>query len=227
MNGIELLERHCDFETNYDCYVLLAVSRKKDTPEITNSQEIVFREVIKNTKDIKRKYNKIKAQITNYKDEEGKSFPFYLYVSLNRRDAKKATFILLNQMLGWIQEETNGTDRSKQLKKIYGQFYSALMKKEARSTGQKYFMIDFDEKDTIVDFMKTLVRKGIPYEFYKESRNGYHVKLKAFNRELLKDVMGFDYEVKTDANLFVEYVDNKDKVKEFMKWLGTENEKRK
>ena len=51
-----ILEEHCEFLGEYDCYVLLAVSRKKDTPEITNSQEIIFREVIKSTKDIKRKY---------------------------------------------------------------------------------------------------------------------------------------------------------------------------
>jgi len=210
MEPIELLQKHCEFITPYDCYVLLGVSRKKDTPEITNSQEIVFREVIKNESDIIRKYNKIKAQITNYKDEEGKSYPFYLYVSLNRRDAKKATFILMNQILGWIQEETNEIDRSRMFKKIYGHFYSALMKKEARSIGQKYFMIDFDQKHNKDVFLERLIQytEAEPI-LVIETRNGFHIKTKPFNREHANILNGaFTFEIKTDSNLFVEYVKN-------------------
>jgi len=207
MKPIEMLQKHCEFITNYDCYVMLAVSRKKDTPEITNSQEIVFRETIKNERDIIRKYNKIKAQITNYKDENSKSFPFYLYVSLNRRDAKKAFFILSKQMLGWIEEETNGIDRSKMMKKIDGYFYSALMKEDAKSTGQKYFFIDFDEKE-LKDFDKWLENKGVEIIMLIKSRNGWHIKTKPFDRRLLEDLKDtYDFEIKTDANLFVEYVE--------------------
>ena len=58
MKPIELLQKHCEFITPNDGYVILAVSRKKDTTEITNSQEIVFREVVKSEKDIIRKYDK-------------------------------------------------------------------------------------------------------------------------------------------------------------------------
>ena len=206
MKPIDLLNKHCEFTTTYDCYILIAVSRKKDTPEITNSQEIVFREVIKRKDDIIRKYNKIKAQVTNYKDENGKSFPFYIYVSLNRRDAKKGAFLLMNKMLGWAQEETNGTDRSRMWKKTYGHFYSCLMMKEARSTGQKYFMIDFDEKNTITKFLTELNNMGIVPDIVQETRNGYHLKLKPFDRRLLDSIKEhYDFEVKTDANFFVEY----------------------
>lgn len=94
MKPIELLQQHCEFESDYDVYVLLAVSRKKDTPEITNSQEIVFREIIRHKDDIVRKYNKLKAQAENYIDDKGNKFPFYIYVSLNARDTKKAFFCL-------------------------------------------------------------------------------------------------------------------------------------
>ncbi len=66
---------HCEFNSEYDCYVLLAVSRKKDIPEITSSQEIVFREVIKNEKDIKKKYLKVKAMCEIYK----KDFQLFKY----------------------------------------------------------------------------------------------------------------------------------------------------
>ena len=216
MKPLELLNQHCEFLTDYDCFVLLAVSRKKDTPELTNSQEIVFREVIKSGKDIVRKYNKIVAQVTNYKDEDGKSYPFYLYVSLNRRDAKKAAFLLMNKMLSWIEEETKGIDRSRMFKKVYGHFYSVLMMKESMSTGQKYFMIDYDEKDTIAVFRKCLKSLDIDIELEQETKNGYHIKVKPFDRRLLQDedfveeyrIERPDFEVKVDANFFVEYIKN-------------------
>ncbi len=209
MNGIELLKKHCHFETQYDCYVLLAVSRKKDTPELTNSKEIVFREVIKNESDIEKKYLRIKSMVNNFKDIEGKSYPFYIYVSLNRRDAKKATFLYLNKILGWVQEEINGIDRSRHLKKLYGEFYSVLMMKESRSTGQKYFMIDYDEKEPfrLNSFLEVLKNREVGYEFVQETRNGSHIKLKPFDRRVLEDIK-HDFEIKIDANFFVEYVEN-------------------
>ena len=57
MNPIETLKEHCIFNSEYDIYVLIAVARKKDN-DLTNSQEIVFREIIRKESDIERKYNK-------------------------------------------------------------------------------------------------------------------------------------------------------------------------
>ena len=216
MKPIELLNKHCEFNNRYDCYVLLTVSRKKDTPTITNSQEIVFREVIKREEDIIRKYNKIKAQITNYKDEEDKTFPFYLYVSLNARDSRKATFLLMNQLQHWIQGELDGVDNSRMFKKVYGHFYSALMRKEARTREQKYFMIDYDSKENINIFKKCLDSNNIEILLSQETKNGYHFKVKPFDRRLLEDedfeleydIERPDFEVKTDSNFFVEYIKN-------------------
>lgn len=210
MKPLELLKEHCKFENDYQVYVLLAVSRKKDTPEITNSQEIVFREVVKNETDIIRKYNKIKAQITNYKDEEGKSFPFYLYISCNPRNSRKATFILISQINNWFQEELNGVDNSRMFKKIYGHFYSALMKIEARDK-KSSFMIDYDKKENVKTFIEKLKLIDVEIELQQETRNGYHFKVKPFNVNKLFDVglhklEIYPLDIKKDGNLFVEYV---------------------
>jgi hypothetical protein len=217
MNSINLLKEHCKFGNDYDCYVLLAVSRKKDTPEITNSQEIVFREVIKREEDIIRKYNKIKAMCTNYRDENNKSFPFYVYVSLNARDSKRAAFLLMNKILGWIEEETQGVERSRMFKKLYGHHYSVLMMKECRTKSQKYFMLDIDTKNKLkLSKIDECLAATLSFEpLIQETRNGYHYKVIPFNRQKfdlylksynLKDVC----EVKIDANFFVEYIENKE-----------------
>jgi hypothetical protein len=211
MKTTELLNEHCEFNSPYDCYVLLAVSRKKDTPEITNSQEIVFREVIKNKEDIIRKYNKIKSQIINYMDENNKKFPFYLYVSLNARDSLKATFILKNNINHWLQETIRGVDNSKMFKKVHGYFYSALMKPESRTSQQKYFMLDIDTKDVykIEKIDRIFEIENIDVKLIQETKNGFHIKTKPFDRRVFEDLLkDIDFEIKTDANLFLEYVKN-------------------
>jgi hypothetical protein len=212
MNPVEMLNSHCEFNSDYDCYVLLAVSRKKDTPHITNSQEIIFREVIKSEKDIKRKYLKVKAMCESYRDEEGKSYPFYLYVSLNARDSLKATFELMGKINLWVEETMRGVDRTQFFKKVYGHFYSTLMHKTSKSKHTKYFMFDFDiqDEDVLGSFI-SLLEKHTEVNMIVKTKNGYHIKVKPFNateiqKELedQKDII----ELKRDANIFVEYIQN-------------------
>lgn len=217
--SIEILKEHCEFNSPYDCYVLLAVSRKKDSEHITNSQEIVFRDVIKNEKDIERKYLKMKAQCESYKDLDGKSYPFYLYVSLNARDSVKATFQLMQKINLWTEEMLRGVDRSQFFKKVYGHFYSTLMHKISKSKHTKYFMFDIDTKDDeeihhieyeLEGYAKIIMRV--------ETRNGWHYKVKPFNAEHIKDLLNDpEYkdiiELKRDCNFFVEYIQNEEKYK--------------
>jgi len=215
MNEIEMLNEHCEFNDPYDCYVIMAVSRKKDTPEITNSQEIVFREVIKNEKDIKRKYLKIKAMCENYKDEDGKTFPFYMYITLNARNSLKATFGLRAKMDLWMEEVLRGIDRSQFFKKVYGHFYSTLMEKESRSKHTKYFMFDIDTKEhnkvQWIDEELKMANVGVVQKI--ETKNGWHYKVKPFNHLDIKDLLeDVEYkkiiELKRDCLMFVEYVKN-------------------
>ncbi len=76
MNPKRLLKKHCKFGTDYDVYVLLGIARKKDNPNTTNSQEVVFREIIKNPENIEKKYTKLKTQCQNYKNSKGKNLTF-------------------------------------------------------------------------------------------------------------------------------------------------------
>lgn len=210
MNPLDMLNQHCEFIGDYDCYVLLAVSRKKDTPHITNSQEIVFREVIKSEKDIKKKYLKVKAMCESYRDEEGKAYPFYLYVSLNARDSLKATFGLMGKINLWMEETMRGVDRSQFFKKVYGHFYSTLMHKTSKSSNTKYFMFDFDIQDEeVLGSFVTLLEKHTKVVMIVKTKNGYHIKVKPFNAEEIRDVLEEQsdiIELKRDANLFVEYI---------------------
>ena len=205
VKGIELLKEHCEFDTKYDCYVLLAVSRKKDTPEITNGQEIVFREIIRHEKDIIRKYNKIINQAKNYKDDNGKKFPFYVYVSVNARDSKKAFFKFQHRLMDWNLEIAQGSDQvHERIRRTDRHFISILASPDCRSKN-RYFMIDYDQKDRIKEFEKIL-NKTYKFDILlkQETKNGYHYKLRPFDRRI--SFGDFNCEVKTDAQFFVEYI---------------------
>lgn len=215
MKPIELLKKHCEFNTSYDVYVLLCVSRKKDVKNITNSQEIVFREIIRSEKDIIRKYNKIKNQAKNYKDENGKTYPFYIYVSLNARDSLKTFFYFQKRLIDWSEQLIKGSNTvHKQICRTDRQFLSILAKPECRSKN-RYFMIDLDEKNKLDKLITSLTTYNIPIETYHETKNGYHIKLKPFDRKIkeeidkdwLEDNITIDWEIKTDAQLFVEYIE--------------------
>jgi len=206
MKPIELLKKHCDFQTDYDTYVLLAVSRKKDTPEVTQSKEITFREIIRHNDDIIRKYNKIKNQVKNYTDENNKQYPFYLYVSLNARDSLKAFFKFQHRLLDWSQNIINGSDTlHEQIRRTDRQFLSILASPDSRSK-KRYFMIDYDKKTDVHKFKGVLEDNNIEIDLIQETKNGYHFKVKPFNRTLLPNTDY--YETKTDAQLFVEHIKN-------------------
>ena len=198
---IEFLKRHCEFNSPTDCYIILAVSRKKDTPDITNSTEIVFRDVIKSASDIEKKYLKIRASVTNYRDVNGRSFPFYIYISSNPRDGRKATIELVRRITYWLELEPKDKAMGEKYKRTYSEFYSALAIPECRGS-KKYFMIDVDTKDPSV--LEDLIDKlGSKLLEKRETRHGYHIKTLPFNRLEIPDITGL-MTTKTDALMFVE-----------------------
>ena len=216
MKSLERLKQHCQFVTDYDCYVLLAIVRKKDIEEITHSKEIVIKEIIKNKDEIESKYNKVKNIISS---EKYKQYPFYFYVSVNARDTKKATFSLLNRMNKYIQEETNGINHGDIFKRIDRLFYSELMKPSSAGKNRK-FLIDIDTKDeNILKWINNLLKielpmgGNIPYLKKYETRHGFHfVTNPFFVTQFINNLLNveIDYkicEVKKDALLFLEYIE--------------------
>jgi hypothetical protein len=206
--GLEILKKHCEFNNPYNCYVLLAVTRKKDTPEITNSQEIVFREIIRHENDIVRKYNKLINQCTNYKDDNGKTFPFYIYVSVNARDSLKAFYLFQKRLIDWNEElSKDGNEAYKKIIRTDRHYISILASPKSKSSHTKYFLIDYDEKIKIKEFIELLQSKNITPVLVIETKNGYHIKVKLFNRQE-HQFKEWNCEIKHDAQLFVRYVKN-------------------
>lgn len=207
--SIKFLEGHCIFNEPTDCYVIIAVSRKKDTPDITNSTEIVFRDVIKSKDEIKKKYLKLRASIENFRDEDGRSFPFYLYVQLNPANGRKATIELMKRITLWLEREPYDKLVCEKFKRTYAEFYSSLMIPECRGS-KKFYMIDYDSKDGIIEFGQFLFENGVNCVL-QATRHGYHIKCEPFDVRILEPLKSKVWELKRDGLMFVEYFENERK----------------
>lgn len=215
--SVEFLENHCEFKDSHDCYVLLAVSRKKDSPDITNSKEIVFREVLRKPEDIGRKYKRLKLNCQNYSGDNDKKYPFYIYITVNARNGKKASKIVLDKIIDCYYEESKGNDRSRILNRIDREFISALMMKQSRGS-TKYFVIDVDTKvkkflEKVLNVLLSVGRHMEKQVYYsiRPTRHGYHIKTIPFDIAYFNSF--FDAEehaklvsVNSDRLMFVEYV---------------------
>ena len=205
-DSLEFINNWCQFNKSTDVYVLLAVARKKFNP-LTNSQEVVFREVIKNKDEIVKKYNKINILANHYRSPEGKKFNFYMYLTVNSRDSIKGLFGVKDLLNSYIQQHINGTDVSNRLKKIDEVWVSSLMKPMSRSS--RYFMIDFDskDKDALRKVQLELIGSDVGYIKTIETRDGYHILTKPFNRKKLEQSEYKPlFEIKTDALVYIESI---------------------
>jgi hypothetical protein len=204
--SIGLLKEHCKFEDKYDCYVMLGLSRKKDTPEIHNSSEIVFREVLRNEYQLERKLSRLILNCQNYRDDKGETMPFYIYVSCNARNAKNALFDFMGKINIALIEESKGNERSRILKRLDREFISSLSKPASRSK-PRYFMFDYDSKEGLGVFLEKLCKLTV-IKMVIETRHGYHVKCVPFDPTKLEKEA--HWELKTDGYLFLEYINGRD-----------------
>lgn len=73
-------------------------------------------------------------------------------------------------------------------------------------------MFDFDiqDQDALGSFI-SILEKHTKVIMTVKTKNGYHIKVKPFNAEEIRDVLEEQkdiIELKRDANLFVEYIEN-------------------
>lgn len=183
----------------------MAIARKKENPSITSSSEPVFREVIKDEKDIRRKVEKLESTITNYRSDSGDQLNFRLYINANARNTVKAYFNFRERMNGWVRDRMYGQDSTaRKFKRVDSHWKSELQKPESRD--ETRFVFDLD--DVTEDEVNDLLQQLLDYvEDVKEieTPNGYHVVTEPFNyNELETDV---EYELKTDGMVFLKFYD--------------------
>lgn len=204
------IRSYCDF-SDKRAYVLMAIARGNDeNPHLSNSDEIVFREVVKNEKDIDRKIDKLQNSTEHYTGDEDREHTFRLYISANARNVVDAYWMLQNEMADWGKQAMNGAEGAiTKLNRIDSQWKSIMQKPGSKD--ETHFVWDFD--DPTIDMadvvshlsMHTNVVACIP------TPNGYHVITKPFDESDAKDGASTSFtdsleDVKYDGMTFLCYL---------------------
>ncbi len=209
---VEFIKNYCKLE-DYCAYVILGIARKKNNKNITNSQEVVFREVITKIDHVEKKYNKLKLACDNYTTRDGDKLNFYLYMSVNPRDTRKCYWTYMNDLLR-LGKDINLNDSMVQLARLDKRWYTALMQRGSKF-GRGLFMLDIDTKEpeTILEISKCLDCVTLFPDIYKrETKNGWHFMCEPFNKQKFETLIkekGLDSvcEVKIDSLLFLENIE--------------------
>jgi len=182
-------------------YLLMAIARKKENPDITSSGEIVFREVVKNEKDIERKITKLQ----NARKRYGEAEKFRLYYSANARNTLDAYFRYRERMNGWIEKKMNGqADINQKLKRLDSHWKSELQKPHSRD--ETFFLYDLDTKDeTARNELVENLEEYTEIKLHVPTPNGHHYIVEPFNHTEMPE-FDFDLERMNDRMFFLGYI---------------------
>jgi hypothetical protein len=162
-----------------EVYILLLNARKKWCPELSRSEEIVYRDVIRNNDldTILRKIKKtgcvsegIYIDLKTLKEIDISCMA--LYVLLDPRSTLKAYGKFIDCINHWMYDSFKGKSKNLELyRQMDIKLYSAIHKNRSRGL---YFIIDIDKKDEyIFDRITGLLKGNI--RWISETHGGYHI----------------------------------------------------
>lgn len=216
---------------NDECvYTLIAIARKRDNEGLTNSTEIVFREIVNSEEQFDKKYDRLIKVI------EKDSHNFKLYITFNPRSILKAYNLMKQKFLMWDNDlYTLSYDHRyhtiNRIGRIHYEWISCLSKQEAIYK-KNYFMLDVDEKlneKALITLNNRVKRyctlKGVNGDIIKSTivnkeeiktfstQNGYHILLPICDTRKLMEKLKEKYvvELKRDALVCIGYYDKENK----------------
>lgn len=206
---IETIEDYCEFD-EHRVYLLMAIARTRENPQLTSNSEVVFLEVLKDEDDIDRKLRKLSCVTENYRDDDGDPLTFRLYLSVNARNTLKSYFNFLDKMNGWSKDMVYGDEAvDRKLKRVDQYWKSELQRDKAKDDSR--FLIDVDTREIDTGDLKQRLSTYTDVLQLRETPNGYHVITEPFNYTEMDYLQEHDdIEVETDRMLFLEYLSSVD-----------------
>lgn len=201
------LEAYCAFDEDR-VYLFLAIARSKENPHVDGGSEVTFREVVRDEADVRRKCDRLRTLTRGYRTESGESLTFRLYVTANARNAVDAFFDFRERTDDWVRDRFKGDEVApRKFKRVDGYWKSELQKPAARD--ETRFVFDLDDASAADrERIVSALSERTTVATWRETPNGYHVVAEPFNyNDLHVDV---DYELKTDALLYVTYLTDAD-----------------
>lgn len=162
------VERMLGFLEDDEINILLLTARKKWCPELSRSEEMMGRELIKdnNTDKILRKIKKIGCTKNGiYVDRNTlKEIPIdclAIYCLLDPRSTLKGYSEFITDINKWIYESFKGEPKLELYRRMDTKLFSAIHKNRSRAL---YFTVDIDKKDEeILDRVIVLLNKNIKW----------------------------------------------------------------
>lgn len=189
-----------------EVYILLLNARKKWCPELSRSEEIMYRDIIgdNDLNKILRKIKKISYAYGVYADrntlEDVPLDCMSIYVLLDPRSTLKGYGEFISDINKWIYESFVGSSKNLDFyRRIDIKLFSAIHKSRSRSL---YFVVDIDKKDEDMLSNITGLLEGY-IEWISETHGGYHVIVDK-NRDtgtiIYEKIVGTEYvEILKDA----------------------------
>lgn len=204
MNAVDELRAYCDFSDNR-VYVLMAQARKKENP-VTSSEEIIWREVLRDETDIERKVRKLRAAAQGYNPPDFDDPTFRLYVTANARAPVNAHFEFKQRQDKWFKSMYHGDENVyDKIKRLDSHWISELQRPHSRD--EKLLQLDVDQKfegaeqAAFEEFLDDVTE----VLWLQETPNGWHYIVEPYNyvNKYMEDI---DYEAHGDGLLFIEYL---------------------
>jgi len=169
--------KYNDLLATNEAQLLLLDARKKYCSELTSTDRVVDRKVLRYYYNLDTIVQKVKAisHVENrfFIHETNKPIPkeaFVLYVTLNPLDTVKAWFRLINDMNNQLLQAMKDENAFRRFSRIDVEWISALHKSVSRKL---YWVIDIDRKDFTL--LSDVLRTDIKYKMILETKNGFHV----------------------------------------------------
>ncbi len=173
---------------NDEVYLAVLTTRKKYCSTISESMEVVKREIIRNNDTNKtiRKLKRMSIVEGIYTDNKGNDIPteaFALYVLPEPRSMIKGYINFTESINKWNLENLKAKNKNLELyKKLDIKLFSSIHKSKSKSN---YFIIDIDRKDIklLNEILHIIYMKGsiTDISWCSETRGGYHIILNRNN----------------------------------------------
>lgn len=199
--AVGVIEDWCEFGYGDDrVYILRAVARQKDNPDLTHNSEIVYRKILRSEAEIAQKYEELLAVLGTHPNT------FRIYLTVNARNVVDAYFNFQGTMNRWTRDLLSGdANATRLISELDERWKSALHSPEAQD--DSYFMYDLDDVSSqeAARFVEAL-REETEVLTCRATPAGYHVLTAPFDYTSWSPPVEYD-DHSTDGLLFIERVD--------------------
>jgi hypothetical protein len=191
------IEAYCSFDDGR-VYVLLAMARAKENPEMDSTP--VIRKIVREKSELRRKIAELDHAVERFPET------YRLYLTANPRDTTKALFRLRGRTDDWLESRLHGDEEIvRKFGRVDSEFKSILQQDACKA--ETNFVFDVDElSDGDVTEVLEALRAETDVQLVRETPNGFHIVTAPF------DYTGFDHdavdECKTDGLLFLSLLDD-------------------